>query len=289
MNKRAFVMLLAVLFWSGAFIAGKFTANVIDPVTITFLRFLIAALILAGYRTLRGMTWRFDRLMLAHSLILAIVGMTGYHLLFYKALELTSAIHASLIAATNPFFTYMLSIAFLKSRIRLRRLVYILMALTGVALIITDFSLSSVMESGLNAGDLWMFAAVFCWAVYSILVKRFIVRYDPMYLTTMVFIMTVIVLAPFADFSVVSRLFTYPAAVVWSMLYMGFFPTVLGYMIQQYSIKEIGPERTNIFINLVPVSTAVLSFLVLGERMGLPGILSGIGVVGCVYLFNTSR
>ncbi|MEA3423013.1 MAG: EamA family transporter, partial [Bacillota bacterium] len=65
--------------------------------------------------------------------------------------------------------------------------------------------------------------------------------------------------------------------------------TVFGYMIQQFSIKEIGPERTNIYINLVPVFAIILSVLILHESIDILNIASGIVVIGAVYKFNTAK
>lgn len=289
MKKQSLLMLVAVLFWSGAFIAGKYTANIIDPVTVTFLRFLIASVILSATIGIKKVPWRLDGQLIKHSVILGIVGMIGYHLFFYRALELTSAIHASLIASTNPFFTYVLSILFLGSKGSLRRFGYILMAMTGVGLIVVDFNPSILFSGGVNPGDLIMFIAVVAWASYSILVKRFIVHYNPMILTTSVFVATTLILLPFADAATVFGLFRQSPAVIVSVFYMGIFPTVFGYMIQQYTIKAIGPEKTNIFINLVPVYTVVLSVTLLGEPFSFYDFVAGLAVVTGVFLFNTSK
>jgi drug/metabolite transporter (DMT)-like permease len=287
--KQQIIMLLAVLFWSGAFIAGKYTANVIDPVTVTFLRFLIASVILTVYIKSQGIEWKLTKMLLQRSLILAVVGMLGYHLFFYKALESTTAIHASLIASTNPFFTYVLSIIFLKSQLKAKKFIYIFMALIGVALIVIDWNFANLIQGGINPGDLIMIVAVMCWASYSILVKRYITEFNPMIMTTTVFIITTVLLAPFADYTIVMRLFSYRPEIIASVVYMGIFPTVFGYMIQQYSIKAIGPEKTNIFINLVPVFTVGLSIVLLGETLNLLNLLAGIVVVGSVYRFNRVR
>lgn len=288
-DKMKFIMLLAVLFWSGAFIAGKYTANVIDSVTITFLRFLIASVILDIYILSRKTEWKLTRTMLKHSSILALVGMIGYHIFFYKALETTSAIHASLIASTNPFFTYILSIVFLKTKPQLKKFVFIFIALFSVSLIVIDWNFSNFLSGGVNPGDSVMFLAVFLWASYSILVKRFIINYNPMILTTFVFNITALMLLPFVNYSQVMNLFNNDMTVILSIFYMGIFPTIFGYMIQQFSIKSIGPEKTNIYINLVPVFTVVLSVVILGETMSILNLLTGLLVIGSVYKFNTTE
>jgi len=280
-------MILAVVFWAGAFIAGKYTANIINPITITFLRFLIASIILDVYLVAKRKTFDISINLLKESTILAVIGMIGYHFFFYTALQYTTAIHSSLIAATNPFFTYILAIIFLKTKVETTKFMYIIIAFVSVAMIIINWNFSSIFNGGVNQGDLYMLLAVFLWASYSILVKKYIIKYDPIILTTIVFNITMLILIPFANYSQASKLFQYDLSVILSIFYMGIFPTVFGYLIQQFSIKEIGPERTNIFINLVPIFTIVLSVIILHESLNFINILSGIVVIGSVYKFNT--
>ncbi|MBN2260808.1 MAG: DMT family transporter [Clostridiales bacterium] len=289
MKKNQYIMILAVIFWAGAFIAGKFTANIINPVTITFLRFLIASIVIDSYLILMKIDLKISRALLKESLILAVVGMIGYHVLFYTALQYTSAIHSSLIASMNPFFTYILSIMFLGNKAKLNKFAYILLALFSVSMILLNWNFNVLFNNGVNPGDLYMILAVLLWASYSILVKIFIVKYEPIVLTATVFNITVFLLIPFANYNQVMQLFTNDTAVIFSMFYMGIFPTVFGYLIQQYSIKSIGPDKTNIFINLVPVFAIVLSVLILHENINILNLLSGIIVIGSVYKFNTAR
>ncbi len=289
MKSKKYIMIFAVIFWAGAFIAGKYTANVINPITITFLRFLIASVVLDVYLLIKKTTIDFNRQLIKESIILAVIGMIAYHYFFYTALKYTTAINSSLIAATNPFFTYMLSIVFLHTKPKLNKFAYIIIAFFSVSMIVVNWDLSSVFNGGVNPGDLFMALAVFFWASYSILVKKFIVNYNPLILTTVVFNITAILLIPFANYSQISMFFDYDLNIIISILYMGIFPTVFGYMIQQYSIKEIGPERTNIYINLVPVFAIILSIVILHESIDLLNIISGIIVVGAVYKFNTAK
>ncbi|OPL07945.1 MAG: hypothetical protein AVO33_02380 [delta proteobacterium ML8_F1] len=286
MNRLSPLMLLAVSFWAGAFIAGKVTANIVDPVTMTFLRFFIAAAALDGYYLARRRPLPLSLQIFKEALVLALVGMVGYHVLFYTALETTTGIHASLIAALNPFFTYLLSIVFLKTAVHKKKFLYIFSAIFFVSLIIVNFDFRSAFEQGINPGDLAMILGVFLWASYSIILKGFIAKYEPMDLIAVVFNLTVLLMVPFVDFKLLGSLAALEGEVLASILYMGLFPTVFGYLIQQVHIKKIGPERTNIYFNLVPVVAVTLSVIILGESLGILSLFSGLGVVYSVYRFN---
>ena len=69
---------------------------------------------------------------------------------------------------------------------------------------------------------------------------------------------------------------------------MAIFPSVFGYLIQQISIKKIGPTKTSLYINLVPVFSMILAYLILGESISFIKIVAGILIIIgiCINLMN---
>ena len=76
-----------------------------------------------------------------------------------------------------------------------------------------------------------------------------------------------------------------------AVLYMSVFASVIGYLMQQVAIKEIGPSRTSIFINLVPVFSMILAVTILGEELKPVKLLTaGLIVAGvCICQISGSR
>ncbi|MBE6057142.1 DMT family transporter, partial [Clostridium sp.] len=74
-----------------------------------------------------------------------------------------------------------------------------------------------------------------------------------------------------------------------AILYMSIFASVIGYLVQQISIKQIGPSKTSIFVNLVPISSIVLSTIILGEKITIITILSTALIVAGVYICQESN
>jgi len=285
-NKRVyFLMILGAVFWAGAFIAGKFGVEEFSPIALTFLRFFFASIIIFVVMVKYEKNWRIKGKDWGTMILLGLVGMVGYHLLFFTALKYTKASNASMLAAINPLLTAVLASLFAGEKIGVKRVGVILLALFGVILTISNWNIDVIRNLTFNKGDLIMLLAVSCWAVYSILVKRAMPKYSPLILTTYSFIVCTIFLIPFV---LRENLFGYITKVSWqgwaSVLYMAIFPTVIGYLIQQISIREIGPSKTSIFINLVPVFSIILAAIILGERITLLSLISAIIIITAVYL-----
>lgn len=286
--KNYCLMLMACVFWAGAFIAGKSSSATFGPFTLTFYRFFISAVVLYPF-----LKWKLPKdlklspVRAKEVALLGLVGMVGYHVPFFMALHYTSASNASMIAATNPIMTAVLLSILYKERLSLPKLSFLLLALLGVLLTITNWHLEKLLELERNIGEILMVAAVFCWASYSILVRKYIVNFKPIVMSYYAFLSCSLMVFPFAlAEGMIKTSLSAPLSAWTSVFYMAIFASVLGYWIQQESIKQIGPAKTNIFINLVPVFSLILAMLILGEVIPMTKWLSGAMIIVAVASFN---
>lgn len=282
------LMILSTIFWAGAFIAGKVTTVEFPPFSLTFLRFFFASfLIFITMIKFEKKDWRLKKEDLPVLIFLGFVGMVGYHILFFIALKHTTAVNASMIAATNPLITTILAAIFLKEGLSIARIGTIFVALTGVVLTITRGDLTIIKTLSINKGDLIMLLAVACWAVYSIVSRRVMNKYSPLILTTYSFLLCTLFTLPFAIIEKPWVYLQHTTVNGWiGVLYMAIFPSYIGYLVQQTSIKELGPSKTSIFINLVPVFSMILSVIILKEKVTGITIFSAALIVLGVYLTN---
>lgn len=279
-------MLVAVVFWAGAFIAGKIGVEDFSPYGLTFFRFFFATIgIFALLFHREGANWRLERSVWPLTIVLGIIGMFGYHVLFFTALQYTTAVNSSMIGATNPLITTILAALFLGEFLNWKRIGAILLALSGVVLTVTNGDLDVLLHFRFNSGDLIMLAAVLCWAVYSVISKRVMGRTTPLKLTAHVFLVCVVMMIPFMIWEKIWLQLPEVSFQGWaSVIYMAIFPSVLGYLIQMTSIQQIGASRTAIFINLVPVVSMVLSYFILHETIGWFKVLTAAMIISGVYL-----
>lgn len=279
-------MILCTVFWAGAFIAGKIGVKEFPPFSLAFFRFLFATgLIFWIMVKYEKKDWRLKAKDWKYMIILGVIGMFGYHVLFFTALKYTSAVNSSMIAAINPLITSILAATFLHEKLGIKRLGAIFIALTGVALTITNGKLGVLRQLTFNYGDLLMISAVLCWAIYGIISKRIMDNYSPLILTSYSFLVCLITLIPFV---ILENPMGYLPNVTWkgwtSVLYMAIFPSVIGYLVQQMSIKEIGASKTAAFINLVPIFSIILSALILHEGVTVFKLFSAALIITGVYL-----
>ncbi len=288
-----FLMILSTLFWGGgAFIAAKLSAPFIPPFTLTFLRFLIATLILFLIILIKEKNiYKLKKKDIPVFLFTGIIGMVGYHIFFFKASTYTTATNSSLIAASNPIITCLLSVVFLKEKLSSKGIIGIILSFTGVLLTITNGSIANILNINFNKGDILMIIAVLCWASYGVFSKKVMPKYSPMTLTFYSFLFCTLFLIPFVIYekplTIINKVPYYSYI---SILYMSIFASVIGYLVQQISIKQIGPSKTSIFVNLVPIFSIVLSAIILSEKITLITILStALIIVGGVYICQKSN
>lgn len=281
-----FLMILCSLFWAGAFIAGKIGVNEFPPFSLAFFRFLFATIIIFPIMIrYEDKDWRLKKSDFPVIFSLGIIGMFGYHALFFIALKYTTAINSSMIAGTNPMITSILASLLIGEGLGLKRLGAILIAFSGVILTISNGQIEAIKNISFNIGDIIMLCAVVCWAVYSVISKKVMPKYSPLIITSYSFLVCLLALIPFALFE---KPLTYLPNITWrgwvSVLYMSVFASVIGYLVQQISIKAIGPSKTSVFINLVPVFSILLSSVILNEKVTLIKVTSAIIIITGVYL-----
>ena len=164
---------LAALFWSGNFVAGRALRGHVDPVTLNFLRWLIALALIAPFiwRSTAAslpVLWREWRLVLA----LGATGIASFHTLVYLALQTTTATNALLMLSLAPIVTLLGSAAFGMEHPTNRQIGGALISIVGAGVLIRRGNLTGILSQGFNAGDLWMLLAVVIWAAYSLLLRR---------------------------------------------------------------------------------------------------------------------
>ena len=279
-------MALSAFFWAGAFIAGKLSVPFIPAFTLTFLRFFIATIIL--YFVVRSKdksNYKLTKKDIPIFLFTGIIGMFGYHIFFFTALKYTTAINSSLIGATNPIVTTILCVIFLKDKITPKRAIGIILSFLGVFLTITSANFSLMRDLSLNKGDLLMLIAVCMWAAYSVFSKKVMHRFSPLILTFYTFLFCTLFLIPFVLYE---KPWVFMGQVPYysflAVVYMSIFASVIGYLVQQMSIKQIGPSKTSIFINLVPICSIIFSVTILKESISIIKVFTTLLIITGVYI-----
>lgn len=284
------LMVIATLFFSGAFIAGKFSIAEFPVYSLTFFRFLIAAVVLFLIMWKRGENFALKKTDVPRIIILSLLGMVGYHVFFFTALKYTSSVNTSLIAATNPIMTTIMASLFLKEKFPKKAIGGILISFLGVAMIVTNGSIDVIKNMNFNIGDISMLVAVLSFSLYFIVLKGIVGRIAPIILTFYVFLFCVILLIPMVIYENPMSFLPNTTWMGWSsLIYMSIFASVIAYLIQQVSVKRIGPAKTSLYVNLVPLFSMIMAYFILGEVITLPKVLAGIMIISGVIITLRSK
>jgi drug/metabolite transporter (DMT)-like permease len=287
--KTYLALAAAVLFWGSSFVATKLVLETFSPEAYMFLRFALASVAFLLLLWWRG----FPRLPAAVHLRLALIAILepGLYFVFEtNGLALTTAPKASLIIATTPVVVALLSRLFLGERMGHRVTVGGIASLAGVAiLVIADRRAGSVLE-GAGLGDFLVLGAVVSAAGYIILARSLSARLDSVQLTAyQVLYGTVFFLPLFILRPSLPAVASIGVEAVGALLFLAVFATVVAFLSYNYALSQIPAARAGVFLNAIPVVTAIVAWPVLGEVLTPGQALGGLLVLGGMTYANMRR
>ena len=277
--KKILLPLGTSLLFSGSYIAAKFTTFDLGPLTATLLRYSVALLFLAALLMHYELSsLRVESKDLFRLVLLGLFGIVGYHYFFFSSLRYTAVVNTAIINALSPMITGILAAIFIKERLARKNYFGIIIACAGVILLVSRGKIEIVTGQAVNLGDGLMLLAVLSWVGYSLLIKRMIKKYAVFTLTfyaTLFGVIALFFLAMTED--MVGQVSGISTASIISVFYMGICASGLGYLLYNWSIKEIGPTRTSSFVyGLVPIFVAGLALLIFKQNITVIMILSAI-------------
>lgn len=284
-----YLKLMAVAFlWGGTFIAGRILATTMPHMVAATGRFIVgsALLLIAAWKIEGGL----PRLKPRQVLATALLGATGvflYNICFFGALEVLPASRTALIIALNPIVTALAMALLFRERLAAMRWAGIALALVGAAVVITRGDLSAALTSSIGRGEVLMFGGVCAWAAYTIIGQRALRNLSPIAATTYASLWGLLFLAAGGATEwrdIVWSAFDWRA--VAAIVYLGALGTVVGFVWYYEGVKKIGPARTAVFNNLVPVFGVTLAALLLGESILVSMLIGGAMVIAGVALTN---
>jgi len=279
---------LTAVFWGGAFVAGKHVSGHLDPFSIAFLRFAMAALLLLGliWRKEHGLP-RLDRAQILAVTVLGATGIFAYNAMFFKGLSLMEAGRASLIIATCPAFIAVASAAFLREKLGWTRVTGILLSVLGAAMVISRGDVRGILAGGIGAGEVLILGCVLCWVAYSLMGKVVMRTLSPLVTVFYSVVAGTAALFVSACLEGLGANLSQTSVLDWlAIAYMAVFATVIGFVWFYEGVKQIGATRAGLFINFVPVFAVLLAFLVLDEPLTASLAAGAMFVLSGVYLTN---
>ena len=288
---RGVAMLAATaIAWGGMFPVMKPLLSILDPITLTLIRFGLAAPILVvllvaveGWSAL-SFESRGPRLWW-----LGTLGFAGFGLLLVIGLRLTEPQHAAVVPALMPLIT--LAITAIRSRVMPagRGVLAVLLGLAGVVLVVTGGHPAILLEGGVGGGEALVLAGATCWVAYTLGAAGFAgwsgLRYTT--LTLMLGTVTIVAVEIVALMTGHARIPDL-AALTRSAPGMGYLvlaASVMGFLFWSAGMRVVGPKLGVLFINLVPVTAFTIALV--GGQTPSPWEVAGVALVIAALVLNS--
>jgi drug/metabolite transporter (DMT)-like permease len=279
--------LVAVILWSGNFIVARALSGRIPPVSLAFLRWSVATLLLLpiAYGKLRR-DWPLLRRHLPYLSVAALCGVTLFNTFIYIAGRYSPAMNLALIGNTAaPVFVLILGGIFLKQRISVYQVAGALFCISGIILLISRGSMERLRAFHFSAGDGWILLAALSFSIYTLLVRRKPQELSATSFLFALFFLGTCFLLPAFLFDVRNGItFQVNQQLAGIILYLGAGASVTSFLCWNKAIRFLGPARTSLFGNLTPVFSSIEAALILNEAFtwvtvaSFVMVLAGIGI-----------
>lgn len=279
------LLTLTAIFWAGNAVSGRLAVGHITPMMLVFLRWvLVLGVLWPLYGREVHAHWPQVRPKLGRIVVMAFLGFTGFNVLFYTAAYYTSAINIGILQGSIP--VVVLAGAFLMHGTRASpvQIAGVLITSIGVVVVATHGMPLSILEIGLNRGDLAMLAACVLYAFYTIALRDRPKMPGAAFFTLLALIAAVTSL-PLLALEAMILGFSLPTWQGWLVtLYVAIFPSCLAQLFYVRGVDLIGPGRAGVFVNLVPVFAAILAVALINEPFAAFHAVALVLVIGGIWL-----
>lgn len=275
----------AVVIWGASFIATKIALEEIAPLTIIFLRLILASILLFILAVYSKKSFAIDLKNHGEIFILALIA--AFHLwIQVTGMQFTTAANTGWIIGTAPIFMAIVDFVVFRESLSPIRIFGILLAFFGLLMLISkgDFSSIDLLS---NQGDFLILASAFTWSIYSAVNKKISLSYSPLLTILFLFLMMAIIISPFSISSAVVQSVISLSAKGWfAILFLGIFCSGVAYVLWAQALKEMDSVKVGAFLYFEPFVTVFAAWIMLKEKITFTMILSGIMISVGVLLVN---
>jgi drug/metabolite transporter (DMT)-like permease len=284
-NQPYLLLCITALCWAGNAIVGRLAAGHIPPVTLSFLRWSIAFLIILPFAWKHLVRdWSAIRGRLGLMIVISVTGIGAFNTLQYWALEYTQALNTLLLQSAGPLVVAVWSLILLGVRLTLAQAAGVVLSLTGVLVILLHGDLSTLSSIEFNKGDIIFTVALVIFGLYSVLtLKR--PQIHGLSFAAFTFGCGAACLIPLLIWELSARpVMQINTANLLSLFYVAVFPSTLAYLCYNRGVQLIGANRAAPFFHVVPLLGAAMAMVFLGEHpqlfhaVGFALVLTGVFV-----------
>jgi len=282
------MMLLCIIVWALAFPFIKLSLQDLSYTSLTILRFTIVSIVSLIIIALQPK--RFSPLQKKDIIPIFLIGFLGvmmYHFGLNYGEQYVTAGVASLLIATIPVFTIILSIIFLKEKLTRNILIGVLIALVGVIIISLWGTQNTSFEITHLAGALAILMAAFMGSFYTIAGKKLLTRYSALSLTLYAMLLGSLVLLPTLLFTptFIEEITHLPLTTWYAVLFLGLCSTVIGYILWYIALEKKTVSEVSVYLYGIPVLSTIISYLLFNDQITIYFLLGGaLVIIGLLFV-----
>ena len=281
--------MLATFCWSGNFIVGKFaTLFEIPPLTLNVFRWISVWFILIPftYKEIFKNLSYIKKNWLVIS-FMGVITISTFNSVVYFALNYTQVINAVLMLSAIPAATIVLSSLMKIEKTNIFQISGLFLSIFGVATIISNADIQKIISLSFNKGDIWMLVCVITWSLYSTLLKKNKFKFSQFTLIQLMVSVGILFLIPqfFYEKSIGLEL-NLDKNFFLILTYVAIFPAIAAYYFWQKGIELIGPNRASMFIQLMPLFSAIMAIIIFKEKFEMYHFVGAFFILSGIYLSN---
>ncbi len=258
----------------------------VKPFGLNFIRISVTAILLWVVYLFKPVKIAIDKTDLPRFALCALTGIAINQLLFVKGLSLTYSIHATLLMLATPILITFFAAWILKERLTKRKMVGLLLGVSGAIVLITARDQGSTANDVLW-GDLLILVNAVSYTAYFILVKPLMKKYEPLLVIRMIFSIGVFLVAPFCWNEFIDtawQTFTFHSWTILAIVVIA--GTFLAYIFNAFGLKVLGASTAGAYIYSQPVFATVIAIVFLGESLDWYKLIAAVLIFAGVYLVN---
>jgi drug/metabolite transporter (DMT)-like permease len=287
----ALLLTIPPLMWAGNAVVGRLVSDMVSPMTLNLLRWVLAFAILLP---LAGNVLRRDSLLWPNWRRFALLGLLSvgaYNALLYLALNTSAPINVTLVGSSTPIWMLLIGRLFYGAKVSRRQLVGAAMSIIGVLLVLSRGELEVLRQVRLVPGDIYVLMASAAWATYSWMLARPTTEpaalrqnWSAFLLGQIAFGLVWSALSSGSEWALERGHFQWSWPLGAALVFIAVGPAVIAYRAWGAGVGRAGPAAAGFFINLTPLFTALLSTVFLGETPQTYHVLAFMLIAGGIVV-----
>ncbi|MBI3765123.1 MAG: DMT family transporter [Ignavibacteriales bacterium] len=260
------ILLFQSLIASGTHIVAKIVVRDIEPVTLTMVRSVMAAVGLLVIAAVRKTNFRILREHYVSIGLLSALAIPINQFLFLTGIKYTTPANASLLYGTTPAIVLLVSHFIGKEKMTWKKSIGVAIAFCGILLVVFERGID--FRSDYTFGNGLLVIAVLAWSFYTVLGKQMIMKYGAFPTSAITMILGTVMFLPIGIIRVVDFNFSSLTMNHWmGLLYLSLGTSIFAYFLWYYALGKIEASKVAIFTNLQPILTTILAVVILGQTI----------------------